>query len=64
MVEREVEGLGRRYLRDQANIRNSRPVSVAEPAARGMFGEKRLNRLQAGAKPMLDLGEPLIIADL
>ena len=38
--------------------------TMAEPAARGMFGEQRLNRLQAGAKPMLDPGEPLVIADL
>ena len=37
---------------------------MAEPAARGMFGEKRLNRLQAGAEPMLDPGKFLVIADL
>jgi hypothetical protein len=35
---------------------------MAELAARGMLGKQRLNRLQAGAKPMLDPGEPLIIA--
>jgi hypothetical protein len=61
-VERKVEGLGRRYLRDQADIRDGRPVAVAEDPARRMFGEQRLNRLQAGVEPMLDPGESLLIA--
>jgi hypothetical protein len=34
-VEREVEGLGRRYLGNQANIRDSRPVSMAEKFGAG-----------------------------
>ena len=63
-VEREVEGLGRRHLGDQAEIRDARAVAMAESAARGMFGEQRLDGLQAGAEPMLDPGEPLLIADL
>ena len=29
-----------------------------------MFGEQRLNRLQAGSEPMLDPGESLLVADL
>jgi hypothetical protein len=29
-----------------------------------MFGHQRLNRLQAGAEPMLDPSESLLIADL
>jgi hypothetical protein len=37
---------------------------MAEPPACGMFGEQRLNRLQASAKPMLDPGEPLVITAL
>jgi hypothetical protein len=52
-VQREVEGLGGSYLRDQADIRDRWPVAMAERAALGMFGEQRLNRLQANAKPML-----------
>ena len=53
-AERDVEALGRRYLRDRANIRDGRPVAVAEDPARRMFGWQRLNRLQAGIEPMLD----------
>jgi hypothetical protein len=63
-IEREVGRLGRRYLRDQTDIRDGRPVAMAKDPARRMFGEQRLNRLQAGAKPMLDPGESLVIADL
>ena len=44
-IERETENLGWRYLRDNANIRNGRPVAVAEDPAGRMFGEQRLNRL-------------------
>jgi len=62
--KREVEGHGRRYLRDQADVRYRGTLAMAEPAACGMFGEQRLNCLQASAKPMLDPGEPLVIADL
>ena len=61
-VEREVEGFGWRYLRDQADVGDGGTLPMAELAARGMLGKQRLNRLQAGAKPMLDPGEPLIIA--
>jgi hypothetical protein len=61
-VEWEVEGLGGSYLRDQADIRDGWPVAMAERAALGMFGEQRLNRLQAGAKPMLDRRVPALIA--
>src|SRR5690348_10263898 len=63
-IEREVKGLGRRYLRHKANIRDGRPVAVAEVPARRMFGEQRLNRLQASAEPMLDPGKSLLVADL
>src|SRR5271165_6683903 len=63
-IERGAEDLGRRYLRYQADVRDGWPVVMAERAALGMFGEQRLNRLQAGAKPMLYPGEPLVIADL
>jgi hypothetical protein len=58
VTEWEVEGLGRHYLRDQADIRNSRPLAVAEDPARRMFGEQPLNPLQPCAEPMLDPGEP------
>jgi hypothetical protein len=44
--------------------RNRRPVAGAEPAARRMLGEQGFDRLQAGAEPMLDPGEPLLFADL
>jgi hypothetical protein len=59
----EVEGFGWRYLRDQADVRYGGTLAVAELAARGMLDKQRLNRLQAGAKPMLDPGEPLVVAD-
>src|SRR5690348_11788381 len=42
-VEWDAEGLGRRYLRDQADIGDGRPIAVAEDPARRMFGEQRLN---------------------
>ena len=60
-VEREVEGHGRRHLGDEADVRDGGTLVMAEPAARGMLGEQRLNRLQASAKPMLDPGEPLVL---
>ena len=63
-VQREAERHGRRHLGDEADVRDRGALAMAEPAARGMFGEQRLNRLQAGAKPMLDPGEPLVVADL
>src|SRR6266700_7295904 len=63
-VEREAEGLGRRYLSDQADIRDARPVAMTEDPARGMFGQQRLNRPQTRVKPMLDPGKPLLICDL
>ena len=63
-VERKVESFGQRYLGDQADIRDTRPVAVAEDPARRMLREQRLDRLQAGVEPMLDPGEPLLIADL
>ena len=37
-LERKVEGFGRCYLCDQADIRDGRPVAVAEEPARRMFG--------------------------
>jgi hypothetical protein len=62
-IEREVEGHGRCHLGDEADVRDGGTRAIAEPAARRMFGKRRLNRLQAGAKPMLDPGQPLVIAD-
>src|SRR5215472_9651624 len=59
-VKREVEGLGRRHLRDQTNVRDARPVAITESPARRMFSEQRLHRLETRAKPMLDPGEPLV----
>src|SRR5712671_725621 len=53
-VEREVEGLGRRHLGDQADIRDARAVAITEDPTRRMFGEQHLDRLQTRAEPMLD----------
>ena len=61
---REVEGHGRRHLGDEADVRDGRTLTMAEPAARGMLSKQRLDRLQTSAQPMLDPGEPLVIADL
>ena len=55
-IKRAVEGLGGRYLGDEANVRDRRPLAMTEPAARGVFGKQCLHRLQARAKPMLDPG--------
>src|SRR5205807_4517798 len=63
-VEWDAEGVGRRYLRDQADIGEGRLIAVAEDPARRMFGEQRLNRLYAHSEPMLDPGESLFVADL
>jgi hypothetical protein len=52
-VERKVEGLGRRHLSHETDIRDGWPIAVTEPAARGMFGEQRLHGLKAGAEPAL-----------
>src|SRR6516162_531204 len=64
LVEREVKCHGRRYLCDQADIRDGWLVAVANDPARGMFGEPRLNRLPARAAPMLAPAKPLLVADL
>jgi hypothetical protein len=48
-VEHNVEGLGWRYLRDEADIRDGRPVAMAERAARGMFRKQCLDGLEAAA---------------
>jgi hypothetical protein len=61
---REVEGQGRRHLGDEADVRDSGTFAMAEPAAQGMFGKQRLDRVQTSAQPMPDPGEPLVIADL
>jgi hypothetical protein len=53
-VEREIEGLGRRHLGDQPDIRDARAVAMTEVPTRRMFGEQRLDRLQTRAEPMLD----------
>src|SRR6516164_8285234 len=63
-IERTVEGLGRRHLGDKADIGDGRPVAMAKPAAFRVFGKQCLDRLQPGAKPMLNPGEPLLVADL
>src|SRR5215472_9585911 len=60
-VERTVERLGRRHLSHETDIRDSRPIAMAEPAARGMFSKQRLHRLEAGAEPVLDPGESLLV---
>ena len=62
--KREVEGHGRRHLGDEADVRDGGPLAMGEPVARRMFGEQRLNGLQPCTEPMLDPGEPLVIADL
>jgi len=51
--EREVKGLGRRYLRDQADVRDGGTLAMAEPTARGMLGKQRLDpgRPQPGSAP-------------
>ena len=36
-VEREVEGLGRRHLGDETDVRDRGALAMAEPAARGML---------------------------
>ena len=63
-IKRAVEGFGGRYLGDEANVRDRRPLAMTEPAARGVFGKQCLHRLEAGAKPMLNPGKPLVVADL
>src|SRR5215831_9318362 len=63
-IEHTVECLGGRHLRDEADIRDARAVAMAEPAAFGMLGEQRFDRLQTRAEPMLDPGESMFVADL
>jgi hypothetical protein len=43
-LELTAEGLGQCHLGDEANVRHSRPIAMAEPAACGMFGEQHLHR--------------------
>jgi hypothetical protein len=47
--DREVEGHGRRHLGDEADVRDGGTFAMAEPAARGMLGKQRLDRLQTSA---------------
>src|SRR6516225_2347664 len=63
-IEQAVEGLRRRHLGDEADISDGRPLTVAESATLSMVGKQRLDRLQPGAEPMLNPGEPLLVADL
>ena len=63
-IEHTVECLGGRHLRDEADIRDARAVGMAEPAAFGMLGEQRFDRLQTRTEPMLDPGKSLFLADL
>src|SRR4029077_7839676 len=62
-IERAVKRPGWRHLGDKTDVGNRGPRAVAEPAAFGMLGEQRLDRLQPGAEPMLDPGKPLLVAD-
>src|SRR6516164_10488163 len=55
-IEHTVEGLGRRHLCNEADVRYSRPIAMAEPAARGVLGEQRLDGIEPGAEPMLNPG--------
>ena len=57
-------GLPGRYLGDEANVCDCRRLAMAKASACGVFGEQCLHRLQARAKPMLDPGKPLLVADL
>src|SRR5215467_15034052 len=63
-LERTVERLGRRHLCHETDVRDGRPIAMAEPATRGMFSEQGLYSLEASAEPVLDPGEPLLLADL
>ena len=50
-IDHTVEGLGRRHLCDEADVRDGRPTAMAEPATRGMFSEQGLYSLEASAEP-------------